>query len=392
MHSSPMLGAESEIYTVRREAVQTYAVHLVEDVLAEGNTTIPEVVGHRAALVVTTPTVDRLYGERLRTSIRRYTLQADVIVLTCSEDAKTSDLVLRVCAEANARGLDRKGLLVGFGGGVCTDIVTVAASWIRRGIQYVRIPTTLIGQIDAGIGVKGAFNVFGKKSYLGCFYPPETVVIDPTLLGTVDPRHLRQGIAEMIKIAIVRDHELFDLIAVHHKDLIEARFREPPGVVRRTIVLAARRMLDELQANLYEDRTFRRLVDFGHTFSPLLEAESSFQLGHGDAVAVDMAFTVRLAAHLGYLATEDADAIVRTLGAAGLPVWSPMLTRALCRQALAEATRHRGGRLHLVMPTSIGSATFIEHADEVPVSAIDAALAATGRYGSDHACSHGHGA
>jgi 3-dehydroquinate synthase len=127
------------------------------------------------------------------------------MVLHCNEATKSVEQVLRVCERARQVGLDRSGLLIGIGGGICTDIVTVAASWIRRSIRYIRVPTTLVGQADAGIGIKGAVNFSQKKSYLGCFHPPRAVIITPPFLKTLPHNNLREGFAEIIKMAIIRD-------------------------------------------------------------------------------------------------------------------------------------------------------------------------------------------
>src|SRR5205085_9871341 len=136
------------------------------------------------------------------------------------EETKSMELVHSVCAEAFSHGLNRRGLLIAFGGGVCSDIVTLSASLIRRGIGHVRVPTTLIGQIDAGIGLKGAVNFCGKKSFLGCFHPPEQVLIDPAFLQSVPRRCLVSGLAEAIKMGIARDPQLFELIEARAFDLV----------------------------------------------------------------------------------------------------------------------------------------------------------------------------
>src|SRR6185503_9534091 len=159
------------VHPMRCTSQRHYNVQLVEGLLDAENDTLARHLRGRRALVVTTPSVSRLYGARLQRLSERQRLDMGVIVLDCSEDRKTLRQVIQVCNEALARGLDRRSVLVGLGGGVCTDVVSVAAASIRRGIACVRIPTTLIGQIDAGIGLKGAVNFSGKKSYLGCFYP-----------------------------------------------------------------------------------------------------------------------------------------------------------------------------------------------------------------------------
>ena len=132
-------------------------------------------------------------------------------------------------------------------------------------------------------------------------------------------------------------------------------------VVRR----AGFAMLEELASNLYEDQTFRRLVDFGHTVSPALEAASGFRLAHGQAVAVDAALSTAIGAQLGLVTPEDRDSIFDGLTACGLPIYSTYLTPALFQEALREAMRHRGGAINLVVPTRVGSAEFLVDGTEL---------------------------
>ena len=285
-----------------------------------------------------------------------------MLVLPVREETKSMQFVEAVCAKALEHGLNRRGMLIGFGGGVCLDVVTVAASLIRRGIGHLRVPTTLIGQIDAGIGLKGAINFAGKKSFVGCFHPPEQVLVDPCFLRTLPPRLVSSGIAESVKMGIIRDAPLFELLEggeLSHE------------ILRRSIWS----MLEELRKNPYEDQTYERVVDFGHTFSPLLEAAMGFELQHGEAVAVDIALSTMIAHELGRVGSGTRDRILRLLRASGLPIFAPKLTVDLCRDALTEAARHRGGCMNLVVPDGIGRAAFLRKRDELPDELLERALA-----------------
>jgi len=136
-------------------------------------------VAGRRVLMITSPTVHSLYGEALTSLLASQQGAHQYEVLPLGEARKHMRTVERVCELAARMKLDRRGLLVAVGGGVCSDIVTFAASMIRRGIDHLRIPTTLIGQVDAGIGIKGAVNLQGLKSFVGCFHPPAGVLLDP---------------------------------------------------------------------------------------------------------------------------------------------------------------------------------------------------------------------
>lgn len=318
-----------------------------------------ETIGMEKALIVTTPTVARLYAREVFQLLLARNNAVRMITLDCPEALKTVDQVTCVCKEALDFGIGRRGLLIGMGGGVCTDITTVAASWIRRGIGCVRVPTTLIGQIDAGIGIKGAVNFQGKKSYLGCFFPPRAVVVTPSLLSTLPERHLREGFAEMIKIAIVRDNSLFNVVESWGRALAGDVFHQDHPQRKDLLWQSVAGMLAELEPNIFEDQTYERLVDFGHTFSPALESASNFTITHGEAVSIDMAISVALARAMKMLEADTALRILKALTEIELPIWTKQLTSGLCMRAVADCALHRGGRPNLVVPIDIGNATFL---------------------------------
>ncbi len=311
----------------------------------------------RNSLIVTTPTVNRLYREVIAGVVSK---RADILVLDCDESRKDLAHVERVCSHASSVPLNRGDLLVGIGGGVCTDITTVAAAWIRRGIDHVRVPTTLVGQVDAGIGHKGAINFRGYKSYLGSFHGPRNVLIAPKFLQSLSPKQLREGFAEIVKIAIVCDPELLEFVEQYAEALVRTGFRSPQSQGTEIVWRAATRMLEELEDNPFEDRSFERPVDFGHTFSPLLESASAHRLSHGEAVAIDMALTMAIATTLGLTESTFEHRVLTLLTALGLPIYCPLLSPELCDDALQQAARHRGGRPNLVLPTKIGATRFLE--------------------------------
>ena len=235
-------------------------------------------------------------------------------------------------------------------------------------------PYYLDGQIDAGVGVKGAVNLPEKKSALGCFFAPDAVFIEPSFLKTLSLRHISLGIAEIIKVALVRDKSLFCLFERHVSQFLESRFSSPHDESRMVLWGSVKRMIEELSGNLYEDQGYQRLMDFGHTVSPLLEVRSKFRLSHGEAVAIDMAFTIALASQLGALADDARDRALSVIASSSLPLRSGLLTEALCMDSFRETTVHRGGALNLVLPTSLGRAEFIKHANEIPSSLLRSAL------------------
>ncbi len=138
--------------------------------------------------------------------------------------------------------------------------------------------------------------------------------------------------------------------------------------------LSILRMVEELEQNIYEDRSYERLVDFGHTFSPLLESVSQFRMTHGEAVAVDMALSCMIASEFGFIKDPETARILNAIRGAGLPLFSPLLTQGLCEDALDHSVRHRGGMLNLVVPALVGAATFVPRREDVGPSLLGRAI------------------
>jgi 3-dehydroquinate synthase len=243
------------------------------------------------------------------------------------------------------------------------------------------MPTTLVGQVDAGIGVKGAVNLDGAKNRLGTFCPPEAVVADPTWLRTLDDAAVRSGLSEILKVGIVRDRDLFDYLEAFGPDLLAGRCAVSVPGAYGMLQSAAAAMLDELSLTPFEDQRRPRLMDFGHTYSPVLERASRYAMTHGAAVAVDMALSTEIAVELGLLARSDADIIAAVLSRLGLTVSTPWCTPELVLEGLSSARRHRSGDLHMVVPIGLGKADFVDDVPDVVVGSALRTLRTTSRAG-----------
>jgi 3-dehydroquinate synthase len=350
-------GSSETVFVMPCTKRRSYPVISVPNVF--DSALLAALLGDRQALLVTTPTVYALHGAPIRAFCSSRIRSIETMVLFVREESKTYSSVERVCRRALELSLDRRSILIALGGGVCSDVTSLAASLVRRGIDCIRIPTTLVGQVDAGLGVKTAVNFDGKKSYLGSFYPPMAVLLDPTFLRTLPLRHFHLGLAEMIKMGLVCDAELFASIEAEWPRFAATSFDEPHRDLCRIIWLSARRMLEELNDNLFED-VHKRLLDAGHTFSPQIEAASGFTVHHGEAVAIDLSFSATIAAVAGVLTWTDRERVIRLVQRIGLPIYTPLLNEELCERALVEARRHRGGESNVVLPVRIGSGTFVD--------------------------------
>src|SRR5919204_7064452 len=177
-------------------------------------------------------------------------------------------------------------------------------------------------------------------------------------------------------MGIARDMTLFELIEARSLDLVASGFEEPVEEGRELLRRSVWAMLDELRMNPYEDQGYERVVDFGHTFSPALEAAMGFEVQHGEAVAVDMALSATIAQDLGLISADVQRRIVNLLKTATLPIFEPRLDLQLCRDAVLEACRHRGGSMNLVVPAGIGRVVFLKDREELPDPVLERSLAA----------------
>jgi 3-dehydroquinate synthase len=360
--SSAQLAPSGAKDTLRfsSELRRTHEVTITRDLLHPGNPALRERIGDRRALVVLTPSVKRLYGRRvLEYFAGEATAAVEFMVLERSEASKSLDAAVEVCERAAAAGLRRTSPIVAIGGGVCTDVCGLAAMLHRRGGPHVKVPTTLVGLIDAGIATKNAVNHLGTKSALGSFHPPEHSLLDIAFLATLPRRHVVNGMAEIIKLAVVSDAELFALLARDGVALVESRFAAPAPVGAEVVRRSVAGMLGELARNPFEVGDLRRRVDFGHTFSPHIEVASGHSILHGEAVALDVALSSQIARELGLLSEDDLDRVLCLMREVGLSlVWPGMSVDALW-STLRAVVEHRDGDLHLVVPTAIGACAYL---------------------------------
>ncbi|HZL98742.1 MAG TPA: 3-dehydroquinate synthase family protein, partial [Planctomycetota bacterium] len=268
-------------------------------------------------------------------------------------------------AALDAAGLDRDGELLAVGGGVVTDLGGLAAALHRRGIAWRAAPTTLVGQVDAALGGKTAVNLAGGKNAVGCFHMPAEVLIDPGVLATLPERHLRNGLVEALKTALIAGEDLVAALApLQPADFVEAR-PAAVEVIRRCV--AFKLALVE-QDPL--DRGPRRLLNLGHTFGHAFEALALPRLLHGEAVGLGLLCAARLARERAG-AQPGLEARLRALLSGwGLPVrWSAEPQAVL--GAMRRDKKRQGGRPVLVLPLAEGR---VEIAGDLPESAVAAAL------------------
>ena len=269
--------------------------------------------------------------------------------------------VERTLAEIDRHRICRQSFVVAIGGGAMLDAVGFAAATAHRGVRLVRIPTTVLAQDDAAMGVKNGINWNGKKNFLGSFAPPWAVLNDEDLLATLPDDEWRCGFSEAVKIALLRDPAYFDRLE-RDAEAIRGRDREASShAIRRSAELHLRHVTRG--GDPFEIRTARPL-DYGHWSAHRLEQMTGFAVGHGAAVGVGVALDTVYAAIEGRLARDVADRTLRTLARLGIPTFHPALLDAdALLGGLEEFREHLGGRLTVTLLRDVGVAEDVHSLD-----------------------------
>jgi 3-dehydroquinate synthase len=270
------------------------------------------------------------------------------VLLEGGEAAKTIVHLERVLRELAAAGLQRRDRLLVCGGGSLGDLGGLAAALYLRGIELAFAPTTLLAMVDSSVGGKTAIDLPEGKNLVGAIHPARDVVIDLAFLATLPESEYRSGLGEVLKIAIGRSAQLFELLETERAAIAARR----PEVLGQVIAAALRAKIELVESDLHE-RGPRRLLNLGHTLGHALEAAAQFTLPHGHAVARGLHFAIDLAERRGALAPVAAARCRRLLSAYGF-VADPLPPRARLLPFLRRDKKASGEAITFVLPTAIG--------------------------------------
>ena len=320
--------------------------------------------------VITEEAVWQTHGHRLTSALAPLGDRVQVLHFPGGESRKRLSEVEALTDQMLAAGGDRSSVVIGFGGGIVTDVAGFAAAVFMRGIPVIQVPTTLLAQVDAAVGGKTGVNLVGGKNLVGSFHQPRAVIIDPQVLSTLPLRELRAGLYEVLKHGVIRSPELFEMMARHPLQMLA---QEAP-YFDQAIAESVRIKCEVVSADEKEG-DLRRILNFGHTIGHALEAETQYSLLlHGEAVAFGMRAATHLAVRLATLEPETATRIGEAIERYGaIPSLAGITPEALMAR-LVNDKKTIGGRVHFVLPTGIGG-TVIR--SDVPDDAIRAAIAAS---------------
>lgn len=323
---------------------------------------------------------ERVAGAPLRRALARSGLPARVLPAPRGESAKTWESAGALLGRLLAAGLDRRGVVVAVGGGVCTDLAGFAAATAMRGARWIACPTTLLGMADAALGGKTAVNLPAGKNLAGAFWFPEAVIADVATLRTLPAREWSCGLGEVVKSAMLDGEAALRRI----ERAPAAALRRPSAPLLAAAKAAAALKLRVVRADPREGGE-RALLNLGHTFGHALEtAAGPRRLAHGEAVALGLLVAVRLAAREGLASAEYARRIEALLAKCGLPARYPgrLPPRARLEALLARDKKARARRLDLILPLAPGRNAVVSGASPAEAArAIEEALGGGGARG-----------
>jgi 3-dehydroquinate synthase len=275
----------------------------------------------------------------------------------CKNDPTIIKTLLKSVQEHH---LCRHSYILAIGGGAVLDTVGYAAAIAHRGLRLIRMPTTVLAQNDAGIGVKNGINLLGRKNFIGTFAPPVAVINDFSFLETLSHRQRRAGMAEAVKVALIKDRSFFT-------SLYEQRFELAlfsPQPMEEMIYRCAALHMHHIGAggDPFELGSARPL-DFGHWSAHKLEETTCGRINHGEAVSIGMALDSLYSNRCGIIEDGELRQILALLGDLELPIYHPALAEMDVAAALGEFREHLGGELAITLLTTIGSKKEVDHID-----------------------------
>jgi 3-dehydroquinate synthase len=349
---------------------RSYDIVIGRDLIGSLGTRIAGLRPGARVAVISDQNVARLHLPATVAALAGAALQVSTIVVAPGEGSKSFAVFADVCEQLVAARIERGDLVVALGGGVIGDLAGFAAAVVRRGIDYVQVPTSLLAQVDSSVGGKTAIDSRHGKNLVGAFHQPILVVADTALLDTLPEREFRAGYAEVVKYGLLGDAAFFAWLDANWRDVFAG------GSAREHAIAVSCRMKAAIVGRDEREIGERALLNLGHTFGHAFEAAVGFsdRLLHGEAVALGMACAFEFSARRGLLPAAEAARVTRHLAAVGLPTHvsqmaggPPTVDRLM--DLIAQDKKVRRGKLTFILARAIGDAFIAPDVDAAEVRA-----------------------
>src|SRR6476619_1363145 len=340
---------------------RSYDIHIGRGLLALLGQKIAALRPGAKVAIVTDETVMRHHLAAAEATLAAAGVAATSVTVPAGESSKSFPVLERVCEALISAHIERADVVVALGGGVIGDLAGFSAAVVRRGLDYLQVPTTLLAQVDSSVGGKTAIDSSHGKNLIGAFHQPVLVLADTALLDTLSPRQFRAGYAEVAKYGLIGDAAFFSWLDANWRDVFAG------GPAREHAIAVSCRMKAAIVSRDERETGERALLNLGHTFGHALEAATGFsdRLFHGEGVSVGMVLAAEFSAQLGMISQADAARVERHLASVGLPTHlqdiagfdQEGLTDADALMALmAQDKKVKRGRLTFILLQAIGRA------------------------------------
>ncbi|WP_339036262.1 3-dehydroquinate synthase [Bradyrhizobium symbiodeficiens] len=322
--------------------------------------------------IVTDRTVAKHWLEPAEASLAASGIPTSRIVVEEGEISKTYAGLEKVSEALIAARIERNDLVIALGGGVVGDLAGFAAAILRRGVDFVQVPTSLLAQVDSSVGGKTGINSPQGKNLLGAFHQPVLVVADTAVLDTLSPRQFRAGYAEVAKYGVLGDEAFFTWLETNHSDIVKG------GSAREHAIATSCRAKAGVVSRDERETGERALLNLGHTFGHALEAATGFsdRLFHGEGVAIGMTLAAQFSARLGMIGEAEASRVELHLIEAGLPTRLQDIA-GFAQEGLADADalmalmaqdkKVTRGKLTFILLEAVGRAVIAKDVEPAPV-------------------------
>ncbi|HEY7664435.1 MAG TPA: 3-dehydroquinate synthase [Xanthobacteraceae bacterium] len=367
--TAPLCGGESSSIQVALGA-RSYEIVIGRGQLARLGQKIAALRSAAKATIVTDETVARHHLPATEAALAAAGIACSHVIVPPGESSKSFPMLERVCEALISARIERADLVVALGGGVIGDLAGLAAALLRRGVDYVQVPTTLLAQVDSAVGGKTAIDSRQGKNLIGAFHQPVLVVADTALLDTLPARQFRAGYAEVAKYGLIADAGFFAWLETNWQDIFAG------GAAREHAIAVSCRMKAAIVGRDERETGERALLNLGHTFGHALEAAAglSDRLLHGEAISLGMALAFAFSAERGLLPRADAERVERHLAAVGLPVRVSAVAGSMpnadrLMELIAQDKKVKRGKLTFILARGIGASFIATDVDPADVHA-----------------------
>ena len=337
---------------------RSYDILIGSGLMNEAGTIIKKLLIGNDAIIVTNKNIAALHGKALKNSLLRSGMTAKIELVPDSERAKDSATLIRLLNRIGSYDKNKTLFIIALGGGVVGDLAGFAAAIYKRGVPYVQIPTTLLAQVDSAIGGKVAIDLQAAKNLVGSFYQPRVVISDISVLRSLPPRQLRNGLAECIKYGVIKDSKLFGYLENNYRKVINID-EEAIG----HLVLSASKIKARIVGEDELDKKGARIVlNYGHTIGHAIEAASKYskKYNHGEAVAIGMIVAASISSKLGLVSGSCSGRIESLVKKCGLPTRIKGLKFTAIYEAHLHDKKFVSGKNRFILPLDIGRVRVVE--------------------------------